>query len=107
MIGRPPISTLFPSTPLSRSLAESVKPLLGREPVFAILKGRRNYVCLHRLRAGPQPVQAHVVAPPLENGEHRLAAQQRLHRLGEGSGERRGGEEGRYRGAPYHLKKKK
>src|SRR5215813_4232442 len=31
-------------------LAESLKPLLGREPVFAILKGRRNYVCLHRLR---------------------------------------------------------
>ena len=25
-------------------------PLLGREPVFAILKGRRNYLCLHRLQ---------------------------------------------------------
>src|SRR4051794_15498993 len=34
-------------------LVESLKPLLGREPVFAILKGRRNYVCLHRLRTGP------------------------------------------------------
>jgi ATP-dependent DNA helicase DinG len=33
-------------------LAESLKPLLGREPVFAILKGRRNYLCLHRLQSG-------------------------------------------------------
>jgi ATP-dependent DNA helicase DinG len=30
---------------LSSSLAE----LLGREPVFAILKGRRNYLCLHKV----------------------------------------------------------
>ncbi len=30
---------------LSGSLAE----LLGREPVFAILKGRRNYLCLHKV----------------------------------------------------------
>ncbi len=33
-------------------LSESLTPLLGREPVFAILKGRRNYLCLHRLRSG-------------------------------------------------------
>ncbi len=33
-------------------LAESLTPLLGREPVFAILKGRRNYLCLHRLQSG-------------------------------------------------------
>ncbi len=33
-------------------LAESLKELLGREPVFAILKGRRNYLCLHRLQSG-------------------------------------------------------
>ncbi len=31
-------------------LAESLTPLLGRAPVFAILKGRRNYLCLHRLQ---------------------------------------------------------
>src|SRR5205807_577688 len=29
--------------------AKALKPLLGREPVFAILKGRRNYLCLHKL----------------------------------------------------------
>ena len=33
-------------------LAEAVEPLLGRAPTFAILKGRRNYLCLHRLRSG-------------------------------------------------------
>ena len=33
-------------------LGQALKPLLTREPVFAILKGRRNYLCLHRLQAG-------------------------------------------------------
>ncbi len=33
-------------------LATTLKPLLGREPDFAILKGRRNYLCLHRLKSG-------------------------------------------------------
>ncbi len=33
-------------------LAKAVRPLLTREPVFAILKGRRNYLCLQRLAAG-------------------------------------------------------
>jgi ATP-dependent DNA helicase DinG len=31
-------------------LAESLRELLAREPVFAILKGRRNYLCRHRLQ---------------------------------------------------------
>ncbi len=34
-------------------LAATIAPLLGREPVYAILKGRRNYLCLQRLRGGP------------------------------------------------------
>jgi ATP-dependent DNA helicase DinG len=33
-------------------LAEAVKPLLDRAPTFAILKGRRNYVCKNRLQNG-------------------------------------------------------
>ena len=33
-------------------LSDALTPLLGRPPVFAILKGRRNYLCLHRLRSG-------------------------------------------------------
>ena len=33
-------------------LAETLAPLIGKEPDFAILKGRRNYLCLHRLKSG-------------------------------------------------------
>ncbi|MDL4775183.1 MULTISPECIES: ATP-dependent DNA helicase [Thermomonosporaceae] len=33
-------------------LAEALRPLLGRDLKFAILKGRRNYLCLHRVQAG-------------------------------------------------------
>jgi ATP-dependent DNA helicase DinG len=33
-------------------LAKALKESLGREPTFAILKGRRNYLCLHRLDTG-------------------------------------------------------
>ena len=33
-------------------LSAALAPLLGREPSFAILKGRRNYLCLHRQRGG-------------------------------------------------------
>jgi ATP-dependent DNA helicase DinG len=34
-------------------LSEAIAPALGREPIFAILKGRRNYLCLQRVRGGP------------------------------------------------------
>ncbi len=33
-------------------LVTALASLLGREPSFAILKGRRNYLCLHRQRGG-------------------------------------------------------
>ena len=33
-------------------LVAALKPLLETEPVFAILKGRRNYLCLHRQKGG-------------------------------------------------------
>ncbi|MBG6091390.1 ATP-dependent DNA helicase [Actinomadura viridis] len=33
-------------------LAETLAPLLGQEPKFAILKGRRNYLCLNRVQTG-------------------------------------------------------
>jgi ATP-dependent DNA helicase DinG len=33
-------------------LAAALEPLLGRAPTFAILKGRRNYVCRYRLEGG-------------------------------------------------------
>src|SRR5260221_14147949 len=33
-------------------LVAALKPLLGQAPTFAILKGRRNYLCRNRLRDG-------------------------------------------------------
>ncbi|GAA4410925.1 ATP-dependent DNA helicase [Actinokineospora soli] len=36
-------------------LAKALKADLGRAPTFAILKGRRNYLCLHRLDAPEEP----------------------------------------------------
>ena len=38
-------------------LAKALKPLLGRAPTFAILKGRRNYLCLNKLH-GPDDADA-------------------------------------------------
>ena len=36
-------------------LSASLRELLGREPVFAILKGRRNYLCLNKVHGtGPE-----------------------------------------------------
>ncbi len=33
-------------------LATALTPLLGRRPTFAMVKGRRNYLCLHKLEGG-------------------------------------------------------
>jgi ATP-dependent DNA helicase DinG len=33
-------------------LADSLEPVLGRRPTYAVLKGRHNYVCLDRLHRG-------------------------------------------------------
>ena len=35
-------------------VAKALKPLLGRTPTFAILKGRRNYLCLNKLHGGDE-----------------------------------------------------
>jgi ATP-dependent DNA helicase DinG len=35
-------------------LAKALAKALKRTPTFAILKGRRNYLCLHRIDGGPQ-----------------------------------------------------
>ena len=36
-------------------LAQTLAPLLGRRPTYALVKGRRNYVCLHKLEGGFPP----------------------------------------------------
>ncbi|HEX2705854.1 MAG TPA: ATP-dependent DNA helicase, partial [Candidatus Lustribacter sp.] len=33
-------------------LADSIAPLLGRRPTYALVKGRRNYLCAHKLEGG-------------------------------------------------------
>src|ERR1700689_1507961 len=38
-------------------LAEALREALGRRPEFAILKGRNNYLCLNKLRNGPEDEQ--------------------------------------------------
>lgn len=35
-------------------LATALKPVLGKEPAFAILKGRANYLCRHKVDLGAQ-----------------------------------------------------
>ncbi len=45
-------------------LTEALEPLLGRRPSFAILKGRRNYLCRHRLEgAAADPDEAELFDP--------------------------------------------
>ena len=33
-------------------LADALTPLLGRRPTYGLVKGRRNYLCAHKLRGG-------------------------------------------------------
>ncbi len=54
-------------------LAEALGPLLGTELKYAILKGRRNYLCLHRVQTG---------APEEEDGGPSLFDPQQLSSLG-------------------------
>ena len=42
---------------------EALRPLLRRTPTFATLKGRSNYLCLHRLHDGP-PDEGEVLFDP-------------------------------------------
>ncbi len=44
-------------------LAKALKPLLGRAPTFAILKGRRNYLCLNKLHGGDESPEDELFDP--------------------------------------------
>ncbi len=33
-------------------IADALQPVLGRRPTYGLVKGRRNYVCLHKLEGG-------------------------------------------------------
>ncbi len=49
-------------------LAAALAPMLGREPTFAILKGRRNYLCLHRQRGGVAEDPQDALFDPVDAG---------------------------------------
>ena len=49
-------------------LVASLKPLLDTEPVFAILKGRRNYLCLHRQKGGVADDPQDALFDPADTG---------------------------------------
>jgi ATP-dependent DNA helicase DinG len=49
-------------------LVAALKPLLDREPVFAILKGRRNYLCLHRQKGGVTDDPQDALFDPADTG---------------------------------------
>ncbi len=49
-------------------LIAALKPLLAREPTFAILKGRRNYLCLNREQGGPTDDPQDVLFDPADAG---------------------------------------
>jgi ATP-dependent DNA helicase DinG len=49
-------------------LVTAVQPLLGQEPAFAILKGRRNYLCLYRQRGGPSDDPQDALFEPVDAG---------------------------------------
>ncbi|WP_313673432.1 ATP-dependent DNA helicase [Mycolicibacterium sp.] len=53
-------------------LAEALAPELSRKPTFALLKGRRNYLCLNKINSGPRDDE-----PPQEelfSADSRVAA---------------------------------
>jgi ATP-dependent DNA helicase DinG len=49
-------------------LVTALTPLLGPEPTFAILKGRRNYLCLHRQKGGPADDPQDALFEPADTG---------------------------------------
>jgi ATP-dependent DNA helicase DinG len=52
-------------------LADALRGALGRTPEFAILKGRNNYLCLNKLRNGPEDEQDSLFdAPTSQLGAH-------------------------------------
>ncbi len=49
-------------------LVTALKPVLGREPSFAILKGRRNYLCLQREQGGVTDDPQDALFDPADTG---------------------------------------
>jgi hypothetical protein len=54
-------------------LAEALEPVMARPVTFAVLKGRRNYVCLDRLRRGPADDDTPGIPSPIATMERLIA----------------------------------
>ncbi len=70
-------------------LAEALGPMLGTELKFAILKGRRNYLCLHRVQTG---VPEEEDGPSLFDPQQLSALGRQVKRLNEWAEETRTGD---------------
>ncbi len=57
-------------------LAEAIAPVLGRTPTYALVKGRRNYLCAHKLEGGfPDDEDALLGMGAVDAGVGRLGAE--------------------------------
>src|SRR2546426_12031999 len=99
MIRRPPRSTLFPYTTLFRS---SAPHSVTAPPSTQLSRNSGTSSTRWAIVAGGREMPLPIVEPITT-----APALQRPRRRGGGSEEGRVGEEGRSRGAPDHLKKKK
>src|SRR5256885_14900722 len=102
MIRRPPRSTLFPYTTLFRSqhlAGHQIAAALDQDVVELVLDRQQGH-----LVAGHG---GHGQLAPLGAQRGALACRGMQRKAPARSEERRGGEEGRSRWSPYHLKKKK
>lgn len=55
-------------------LADALAPVLGRAPTFALVKGRANYVCVHKLAGGypEEPADGLLSVDAVDAGAGRL-----------------------------------
>ena len=57
-------------------LATALEPLLGRKPTYALVKGRRNYLCAHKLQGGfPDEDEALLAVDQVSASVSRLGAE--------------------------------
>ncbi len=57
-------------------LAQALKPLLGRMPTYALVKGRRNYLCAHKLGGGfPDEEEGLFAVEQVDRAASRLGAE--------------------------------
>ena len=73
-------------------LAEAIAPILGRQPTYALVKGRRNYLCRHKLSGGfPEDDEGSLLSVgAVDAGLSRLGAE--IVRLREWADETRSGD---------------